>query len=385
MPRILTGVALSLLLSAVAAAQQRKRDGAADSASARRPSLSVIHNPAPAPQTGEISITVRGDENPIIRLQMVASGQTLVEFPASDRIFRVNPADPDLVTIEDSPTKENDCYILLRSSRQFLPGLAELPATATSLLVQMTSGMVVTLLIYPVRELEQAVHRCVVRYDRAAILSARRAVGLAVNLDQPDQPLIQKSPASVQIAPLTIRQTDTIPEKAKAATADESSARNGAEVGSGTTRPRMAVEKEILRALDQSDFRFIADWGDKPKWSRPRHGLMVAARLHTINADYRQVLVMVRNAMTVPLSLVPGHPELLIRTLDERGRSLQIEPIRALKIEASRSDGVIAPGAVARWLITFAMPVLGARQRLSISVAQREAADEPVTLELTNR
>ncbi|MFN7929211.1 MAG: hypothetical protein U0Y68_14945 [Blastocatellia bacterium] len=61
---------------------------------------------------------VTGDENPIIRLQMIPSGQILVEFPAQDHIFKVNPADPDLVTIEDSPPKRRIiicCYVRVGS------------------------------------------------------------------------------------------------------------------------------------------------------------------------------------------------------------------------------------------------------------------------------
>jgi hypothetical protein len=165
-----------------------------------KPALIVVNNPAPTFHSGEVQVLVRGDENPIIRLQMVANGQTLIEFPAQDRIFKVNPSDPDLVTIEDSPTKERDRYILLRSSKQFLPGSSSGTSAATSMLVEMTSGMVVTLVIYPVLSLEQVVHRCVVRYDREAIVGARQVAGLAVNLDKQEEEKPKAAMLSLPIA-----------------------------------------------------------------------------------------------------------------------------------------------------------------------------------------
>jgi hypothetical protein len=121
MRRIFTaGLAILLGLSALhqpAQAKQKKpRAPQSKKEPASKPALAVVNNPAPSYLSGEVNVVVRGDENPIIRLQMVPNGQALVEFPAKDRIFKVNPADPDLVTIEDSPTKEFDRYILLRSS-----------------------------------------------------------------------------------------------------------------------------------------------------------------------------------------------------------------------------------------------------------------------------
>jgi hypothetical protein len=96
-----------------------------------------------------------------------------------------------------------DRYILLRSSKQFLPGDKNSPVSsaATSMLVQMNSGMVITLLVYPIREIDKVVHRCVVRYDRDSIVKARQAAGLAVNLDQREEPLVSKSQTSIQMLP----------------------------------------------------------------------------------------------------------------------------------------------------------------------------------------
>ena len=59
--------------------------------------------------------------------------------------------------------------------------------------------MVVTFLIYPVQYLSQQAHRCVVAYDRNEVITARRAAGLAVNLDGTEQD--KPKTASVRVAP----------------------------------------------------------------------------------------------------------------------------------------------------------------------------------------
>jgi hypothetical protein len=383
-------------LSAPAQSKQRKpRSAQSKKTPASEPALTVVNNPAPSYLSGEVNVTVRGDENPIIRLQMVPNGQSLVEFPAKDRIFKVNPADPDLVTIEDSPTKESDRYILLRSSKQFLPLApgAQGSSAATSMLVQMTSGMVVTLLIYAARELDQVVHRCVVRYEREAIIKARQAAGLAVNLDQRDQSLAATLPVSLQIAPLPKAAPDSsVPSISSSQPAQTTEPLVTAPTASVRVEETNAsappsTPKQVIRATEvkasKDDKEHPARWSDKPKWSKSLHGLKVAAETRVVNANQRQAMVAVRNTLSTPINIAPAQPELSIRTLDERDCVLQVEPVKPLKIEASTNHGLIAPGSTARYLITYETPVLGAKQRLCVAVAQSGSADEPVVIELT--
>jgi hypothetical protein len=70
-------------------------------------------------------------------------------------------------------------------------------------------------------------------------------------------------------------------------------------------------------------------------------------------------------------------------TLDSQGRLLQSETIAPLKTEADFVTGILAPRQTTRFVLTYAAPILGARQRLYVAVAQMNAADEPVTLELS--
>lgn len=377
----LTTFVFGALLVIPASAQTKKKRNETTA-----PALAVVHNPAPGFASGEININVRGDENPIVRLQMVANGQTLVEFPAKDRIFKVNPADPDLVTIEDSPTKESDRFILLRSSRQFLPHSpsAQGSSAATSMLVQMTSGMVVTLLIYPVRDLDQVVHRCVVRYDREAIINARMKAGLAVNLDQREE-IKKPEPAlaSLYFTPLAK------PVPAPAPPLIPASAPEPA--GKPSAREEMPAQSSVpaARATEIKPAKESAGTWEKVgsgrlNWTKPQHGLKAAAQTRTVDSQRRLVALSVRNTLDVPLKIVPNQPELYIQTLDDKGRVLQVEPIKPLKIETSRPDTLIAPDETVRYLITYEAPILGARQRLCVSVAQINAADEPVLIELTS-
>ena len=404
MKRIFTvGLAVLIglsMLSAPASAQQREhRPPQSKKESAPEPALAVVNNPTPSYLSGEVNVTVRGDENPIIRLQMVPNGQALVEFPAKDRIFKVNPADPDLVTIEDSPTKETDQYVLLRSSKQFLPGLpdSQSPPAATSMIVQMTSGMVITLLIHPAREFGHVVHRCVVRYDRDAIVKARQAAGLAVNLDQREETAPAKAPASVQIAPLQKTTPENIAPSAPVSQSTQNAESPLSEPPASTKEPDRAVDantkavtstpKLIIRATETKASKEgkdgLAQWAEKMKWSKPLHGLKVAAQTRVVNANRRQALVSVHNTLSTPVNIAPAQPELSIQTLDESERVLQVEPVKPLKIEVSHFHGLIAPGETAFYLITYETPVLGAKQRLCVAVAQSSAADEPVVVDLT--
>ena len=333
----------------------------------RGSALTVLNNPTPTYQSGEVQIEVAGDENPIIRLQMIPSGQSRVELPAQDRIFKVNPADPDLVTIEDSPTKATDHYLLLRSSRQFLPSAASAPPIATSMIVQMTSGMVITLLLYPTRDFSLTVHRCVVRYDRTAIVSARQAAGLDVNLDRREE-VVARLPASWQIAAL--------PKPVADVAASNSTTPPVPPPPLPPTPSKLVEEEPVL--LTQRLEALAA-----PKmWSKPRHGIQAALQPLTLKNGQRQMLITVRNTRATPLNLVPGQPELSLRTLDRKGRVLQVETVKLVSADATNTTGLLAPQGIASYLLTYPMPMLVSGQKLFVVIAESNTADDPLSLEV---
>jgi hypothetical protein len=381
-------VLLGVLFSGSVTAQRKSRQ---QRVVQTKPALIVVNNPTPTFHSGEVNVLVQGDENPIIRLQMVANGQALIEFPAQDRIFKVNPSDPDVVTIEDSPTKERDRYILLRSSKQFLPGSAGGTSAATSMLVQMTSGMVVTLVIYPVLNLEQVVHRCVVRYDREAIVGARQVAGLAVNLDQQEGE--EKPKAAMLSLPFAAPAKPIAVEVAPGFTTEI--AKPAVNTPVHTPAPECATARCAPPIVRATPIKLPNGSKEKPdlwdrvgsgklKWSAALHGLKAAAQTRVLDGTNHLVAVSVINTLSVPLKIVPQQPELCVQTLDEQGRVLQVEPVRLLKPEASRPSEFLAPGEIARYVIAYEAPILGAKQRLCVLVAQTNAADEPIVIELTN-
>jgi hypothetical protein len=249
--------------------------------------------------------------------------------------------------------------------------------------------MVITLLIHPVREFGHVVHRCVVRYDRDAIVKARQAAGLAVNLDRREETAMAKAPTSVQIAPLQ----KTTPEKVAPSTPISQSTQNTESPLSGppasAKEPDRAVAANIAavsstpKLIVRTTEIKTSKWDKRAEWSKPLHGLKVAAQARVINANRRQALVSVQNILPTPINIAPAQPELSIQTLDDRDRILQVEPVKSLEDEGSNAHGLIAPGATAVYLITYETPVLGAKQRLCVAVAQSAAADEPVMIELT--
>ena len=354
------------LVTTTTEAQQRKERRPPERE--RGPALTVLNNPIPTYQSGEVQVDVAGDENPIIRLQMIPSGQILVELPAQDHIFKVNPADPDLVTIEDSPTKATDHYLLLRSSRQFLPSGAATQTIATSMIVQMTSGMVITLLIYPTRDFSLTVHRCVVRYDRAAILSARQAAGLDVNLDRREVMAVPRLAASWQVAALPKPVADVAPINSPTPPVPLTP------VPPTPTKP---VEEEPVLLTHRLEVLAA------PKtWSKPLHGIQASVQALTLRNGQRQVLITVRNTLATPLNLVPGQPELSLRTLDRKGRVLQVETLKPVAMDATNTTGLLVAQGIASYLLTYQTPILVTGQKLFVVIAESNTADDPLLLEV---
>ena len=444
----LLGLAMVLSLSAIGLGQTRQKNHT-DKQQTPSPAapVAVVNNPEPDYLSGEVKIEVSGNSNPILRLGLAQNGVTLVELPSSDRFFALHPGNSDLVTIDDSPTKAQDHFFVLRAGSGLVPlpsGMKAL-SPATSIVVQMQSGMVVTILIYPVRDLQHNAHRVVVTYDRESVVSARRAAGLAVNLGSEESPAQTRTQTtSIRIIPAEPKsEQKAIPEKTAPKTDSSEKARAASEkppaiapdlpleekelpqveqtlgtqgavsvVQSPATGPVVEQKAETAPsngALSEKETEKLATRSEaapasdlkrrsqqKPrssqtknkeildlKWSKPFHGLSVMAQTEMLSASKRLAIVTVRNTLGVPVRIVPGQPELIVETLNDQGQVLQVEPAVRLSVESSNSQGLIAPGTVVRYQIAYEAPVLGAKQRLAVAVAQMNAADEPVIVELT--
>ena len=62
--------------------------------------VTVLNNPEYL--SGEASISIAANSNPLLRIGMAQNGVTLIEFPASDKFFAIHAGNSDLVTVEKS-------------------------------------------------------------------------------------------------------------------------------------------------------------------------------------------------------------------------------------------------------------------------------------------
>src|ERR1700754_2694745 len=82
------------------------------------PPVTIVHNPEYL--SGDASINVAANSNPLIRIGIAQNGVTLIEFPSADKFFAVHAGNSDLVTVEKSPTLRRDHHLVLRAGSGFL-------------------------------------------------------------------------------------------------------------------------------------------------------------------------------------------------------------------------------------------------------------------------
>jgi hypothetical protein len=304
-----------------------------------------------------------------------------------------------MVTIDESPTKQNDHFFVFRAGSNFVPppGRAATEPSA-SIMAQMRSGMVVTFLIYPVRELTQMAHRVVILYDRADVVAARRSAGLAVNLEESQRQQQEHSiriagqPDSTSLTDLTggnnlnLRPRIAADGQSAEMPGDHSLVLKHVSATDHTdplskSDPEHGLEAEARKALK------LAITSPKPKnWTRPVHGLSVAT---FPPKDFKEkdgaamIIVAVSNVLPEPLRIVPGQPDLSLETRDEQGKkTLLVERIKPIHIESSAFGDSIPAGSTLYYAIAYRRPVLGVHQHLRVTIGQINAADEPAVADL---
>jgi hypothetical protein len=397
---------LSLFTFSASAQSRTKRERSQEKEAASEPaspvSIALVEPPKGVEfLSGEANVAVRGNQNPVIRLGLSQNGVTMVEFPVADRFFALHPGNSDLVTIDESPTQGTDHYLVVRAGSGFAS-----PATmasagrapVTSIIAQMQSGMVITFLFYPVQQLAQQAHRVVVSYDRNEVISARRAAGLAVNLDGADD--AKPRTASVRVASEPIEPVSKItapnpptPEK----TVNETSAspapravRMVADIAyfdaSQPTIPKDSSRssepgRAIALALEEAA-KFPQNF---KKWSDSVHGLSLSiSPVRQLGRRYMTVVVAVRNTRSADARILADQPDLSIETDDEKGKPVQIELVKKLGIRTNATDAMIPGGETRYYALAYEAPILGVRQRLRVTIGQTLAADEPASATLTS-
>jgi len=332
--------------------------------------------------TGEASVSVNPKQPTVVRLGLAQNATAVVEFPSVDQIYYIHEGNPKLVTVFQSPTKETDRAITLYPGEGFLPAAAlgqkELSVTIT---MQMKSGLVIVLEIVPAPGIGQNAHRCVLNYNLAEVIAARRAAGLKVNLG--DETQVEQKTQTRAVSTFvgnnqTINADLTNINSANSSVSVVEITSGGVinefdkrKMKSGAELSRL-VNKKLAEAIKTSKEKFTI-------WSPAVQGLSLStAKMVEIDPLQRLLIIAVKNDTTEPLRLLDEMPELNIQTVDKAGNSLQIERMTKKYTETTALQGAIPAGATVYYAIVYENPILGANQKLLVSVAHDRAADTPV-------
>jgi len=353
--------------------------------------------PAPGFFVGEAMVEVTKDQT-VVRLAMAQHASVLIELPANDGPRYIIPGDPEMVTVDEKALERNKRAIIVRPGSLFVapPPNHKQRMPAATVTAQMRSGLVVTFLFYPVSDLAQNVHRCVLSYQRDEVVARRRAAGLPVNLDQKEQggekPAGQ-APASISVEPAEqITATDATPSNHSNVVSKIENAPKPAEVkpitpvSNGTlalVNGTTSVNERAVAAAKEQLARATAQPSLFKNWTRPWHGIALSVVQDSdVKEDFRALLLAVRNAGAQPLKLIPGTPDLTLEMHDDKGKVINVQSIKPLHIEVSLMSSEIAVGRTVYYAIAYTPPPMGVRHRLKIVVAQTNAADEPASVAL---
>jgi hypothetical protein len=337
--------------------------------------------------SGEASVMVNPKQPTVVRLGLAQNAVSIVEFPSSDGVYYIHEGNPKLVSVFQSPTKETDRSITIYPGEGFLTSAGDRSATIT---LQMRSGLILILEFVPVSAISKNAHRCVINYDRDEVIAARRTAGLAYNLGEEIRPTSNKntransklvSSTNEEITEETISETENNPIRLVSLEVTKGSISRKSE-DKQLKKPKTGLE--LSRLVN----RRLADCLKNPAknlgaWTAANNGLSLAvSSVSEIDAEQRLVVIAVRNDSTANLRLVPGMPELQIKTLDAQGNALQTERLERIYVETTSAEGLILPGSTVYYALVYKAPVMGASQRLSVLVSHREAADSPTTIAL---
>lgn len=357
-------------------------------------------SPEPAADffVGEALVEVTKDQT-VVRLAMAQHASVLIELPANDGPRYIIPGDPEMVTVDEKALERNKRTIIVRPGALFVvpPPNQKKRTPAATVTAQMRSGLVVTFLFYPVADLAQNVHRCVLSYQRDEVVARRRAAGLPVNLDQKEQEGEKPSgppsaPASISVEPTendknrdgessmaasVIPNSGDQPNPAEKLKPNvlQASTQLAPETHSSNPRAVAVVKEQLVRAT--------AKPGIFKNWTSPLHGLALAVREDgNSKEEFRVLLLAVKNTGTQSLKLIPGGPDLTIEMHDDKGKVINVQSIKPVHTEVSDASSEIGAGRTVYYSIAYAPPLMSVRHRLKIVVAQTNAADEPASIAL---
>lgn len=343
---------------------------------------------------GEARVNVAKDQT-VIRLAMAQHGSVLIEVPVDDGPRFIIPGDPEMATVDQKALERNKRAIIVRPGSSFIPparnARSRMPAATVT--AQMRSGLVVTFLFYPVGDLAQNVHRCVLSYRRDEVVASRRAAGLPVNLDVESKEEGTEQPAASAIsieglpsekvserAVETKTQLDTNPELPKP-------------IGSAQTSESISTSASTEKPAEPMQFAFVRERLQQAisqrrgfeRWTKAVNGIRLSQFEGQDAVDaYSLAIIAVRNTTSKDVTLTPGSPELFIEMVNDDGQPVNIETLKYLHLEQSDSSRTIKSQGTIYFGIVYASPLLGTHQRIKFSVAHSRAVDGPASIILSN-
>ena len=353
------------------------------------PPVSVVNLAEPDYLSGEARVTVNPKQPTVIRLGLAQNAVSIVEFPASDGIYYIHEGNPKLASVFQSPTKETDRSITIYPGESFLPSRDGGAASAISL--QMRSGLVLILELIPVAELRKNAHRCVVTYDRDAVISARRTAGLAYDLGGEGGSPVPMNSRAVSKLVAGVPQLEPSPVGRQPENGPSINSVYADVPGSKPVRVKGADKRRTEAEISALANKRLAESIKEPlkhlaPWSKPDHGLELAvSRVTELDPETRLVVVGVRNVTTANLRLVPGSPELQVQTSDSGGNGIQTTRIDPQYVESTTLEGLVQAGSIVYYALVYKAPILGINQNIRVLVAHREAADAPITWNIGDR
>ena len=337
---------------------------------------------------GGAKVDVTKDET-VVRLAMAQHGSVLIELPANDGPRYIIPGDPEMATVDEKALERNKRAIVVRPGTMFLAPLpnhrARTPAATVT--AQMRSGLVVTFLFYPVEDLAQNVHRCVLSYNRDEVVARRRAAGLPVNLDATGTERRNETGQSTA-APTSIS-VDTDDNKpaedslAKPPFTTQSVKHEEKEKAPNAQKEASEVSDKIKAATQLALERAVKKPKQFKKWTEPVHGLALAVLEQSDpKENFRVAVVAVKNTSPDVLKISPGSPDLSLEMRDDQGKTVNVQSVKLLHLQTSEAAGTIAAATTVYYAIAYPSPVLGVHQQLRVAVSQTAATDEPASLTL---
>ena len=349
--------------------------------------------PQPAPDfyVGEAKVDVVKDQT-VVRLAMAQHGSVLIEVPANDGPRYIIPGDPEMATVDQKALERNKQAIIVRPGTLFVPPArnAKARTPAATVTAQMRSGLVVTFLFYPVEDLAQNVHRCVLTYNRDELVARRRAAGLPVNLD-----VERREEMTVQSgAPTTISvENASEDDKKTPVSSPPLLPSEPPKPPKSNDQPKIVTptspsedtqqkkESETLAFIRDALQQAIKQPEQFKQWTRPSHGLKLSqVSVPVVGHSYSLAIIAIKNTTNDLLKFTSTGPDLVIEMVNDQGSPVNIESFKYVHLEASDSTRAIPPQGTTYYAVAYSPPLLGSHQQIRLSIAHSNAADQPASI-----